>query len=145
MWELYPSYEISCNLSLLFASYSYCAVPFLFIFLFSFLKPVSDSWTTFFTLFYTAALISSIQQSDSVYIYIHLFIYMYYLWCSFSQWCITEYWIWFPVLYCRTSLFFHPMYNSLHLLIVNSHSVRLPCPTAATTHLFSASLSVSVL
>ena len=85
MWELYPSYEISCNLSLLFASYSYCAIPFLFIFLFSFLKPVLDSWTIVFTLFYTAVLISTIQQSDSVYIYTLIYIYVFFVMFFFTM------------------------------------------------------------
>ena len=39
------------------------------------------------------------------------------LFLSFPLWFITRYWIEFPVLYSRTLLFIHPIYNSLHLLI----------------------------
>ena len=35
---------------------------------------------------------------------------------SFPLWFVTGYWIWFPVLYSKT-LFIHPVYNSLYLLI----------------------------
>ena len=36
---------------------------------------------------------------------------------SFPLWFITGYQIYFPVLYRRTLLFIHSIYNSLHLLI----------------------------
>ena len=39
---------------------------------------------------------------------------------------ITGYWIWFPVLYGRTLLFIHSIYNSLHLLVLNSQSTPTP-------------------
>ena len=61
---------------------------------------------------------------------------------SFPLNFIIWYWMWFPVLYSRTLLFIHPIYNSLHLLIPNSQSIlpSLPLPLAAT-NLFSVSVS----
>ena len=38
---------------------------------------------------------------------------------SFPLWFITEYWIWFPVLYSRT-LFIYFIYGRLYLLVPNS-------------------------
>ena len=65
----------------------------------------SINWFTMLCYF---LLCSKVTQ---LYIYIHSFSY------SFPCWFITGYWIWFPVLYSRTLLFIHPIYNSLHLLI----------------------------
>lgn len=49
----------------------------------------------------------------------------------------------FPVLYNTTSLFTHPTYNSLHLLIPNSQSAPLYPPfPLATTNLPSVSVSL---
>ena len=45
------------------------------------------------------------------------------------------------VLYTRTLLFIHPIYNSFHLLIPNPHSIAPP--SLATVSLFSLSVSVS--
>ena len=46
----------------------------------------------------------------------------------------------FPVLYSRTLVFIHPMYNSQHLLIPNSQSIPLPTLSlSATTSLLSTS------
>ena len=64
-------------------------------------------------LIFNIVLTSAIQQSDSV---IHIPILFS---CFFPLWSITGYWIEFPVLYSRTSLFIHPICNSLHLLIPN--------------------------
>ena len=64
-------------------------------------------------LIFNIVLTSAIQQSDSV---IHIPILFS---CFFPLWFITGYWIEFPVLYSRTSLFIHPICNSLHLLIPN--------------------------
>ena len=68
---------------------------------------------------------------------IPLYIYTIFL-CSFLLLFITGYWISFPVLYSRTSLFTHLIYNGLHLLIPNSHTIspQPPCLLAATS-LFS--------
>ena len=41
------------------------------------------------------------------------------------------------MLYSRTLLFIHPMFNSLHLLIPNSQSIPPHPPALATTSLFS--------
>ena len=57
---------------------------------------------------------------------IQLHIYVYSFSYSFPLWFITGYWIQFPVLYSRTLLFTHPIYNSLHLLITNSQSFPPP-------------------
>ena len=35
----------------------------------------------------------------------------------FPLWFVTEYWIWFPVLYSRDLLFIHSKYTNLYLLI----------------------------
>ena len=65
---------------------------------------------------------------------------------SFLLWFITGYWTQFPVLYNRTLLFIHPIYNNLHLLISNSQLFPPPTPSClASTSLFSMSESVSVL
>ena len=70
-----------------------------------------------------------------LYIYIHS--------SSYSPlWFITGYWIQFPVLYGRTLLFMHSVYNNLHLLIPNPHCLPLP---HSNHSLFSKSDSVSVL
>ena len=54
---------------------------------------------------------------------------------SFPLWFITGYWIYFPVLYSRTSLFIHSLYsNSLHLLIPNSQSIPLPLLLSLGNH-----------
>jgi len=50
---------------------------------------------------------------------------------SFPLWFITGYWIYFPVLYSRTLLFIHPIYNSLHLLIQTPNPF-FPHPSATT-------------
>ena len=39
-----------------------------------------------------------------------------------------------PVLYNRTLLFIHPIYNSLHLLILNFHSIPPPNPLPLGDH-----------
>ena len=57
-----------------------------------------------------------------IYICIHCFSYY------FPLWFITGYWIWFPVLHSRTLLFIRPMYNSSHLLILNSQSIAPTSP-----------------
>ena len=65
---------------------------------------------------------------------------------SFPLWFITGYWESFPVLYSRTLLFAHPLYNSLHMLIPISYS--FPLPTLPPWHpqvLFSVCESFSVL
>ena len=54
--------------------------------------------------FYTAKLIQ---------LYIYICIY------PFPLWFITVYWILFPVLYSRTLLFIHPIYNSLFSVSVS--------------------------
>ena len=51
---------------------------------------------------------------------------------SFPLWFITGYWIQFALLSSRT-LFIHSMYNSLHLLIPNSHSITLFPPAPSTS------------
>ena len=65
---------------------------------------------------------------------------------SFPLWFITGYWESFPVLYSRTLLFAHPLYNSLHLLIPISYSFSLPTlPPWHPQVLFSVCESFSVL
>ena len=56
---------------------------------------------------------------------IRLCVYIYFSY-SFPLWFITGYWIQFPVLYSRTLLFIHSVYNSLHLLMSNSQSIPPP-------------------
>jgi len=48
------------------------------------------------------------------------------LYFSYPLWFITGYWIYFPVLYSRTLLFIHSIYNSLYLLTPKSHSFHPP-------------------
>ena len=65
--------------------------------------------------------------------------------CSFPLWFITGYWIQLPVLYSRTSLLIHYIYNSLHLLTPSSHSIlppSTPPPPLATTSLSSMFVSL---
>jgi len=64
-------------------------------------------------------------------IVIQLFIYIYTHTHTFFQysvllWFITECWTQFPVLYSRTLLFIHLLYNSLQLLILTSQSFSHP-------------------
>ena len=94
----------------------------------------NDAW-----LIYNVVLISAVQQGDSViHVYIH-FLKKY----SFPLWFIIGYWTQFLVLYSRTLLFLHCIYNRLHLLIPTSHSIPPPNPSLlATTSLFSVSLSL---
>ena len=65
-----------------------------------------------------------------VYILIYSFSY------SFPLWFVTGYGIQFPVLYSRTLLFIHSIYNSLHLLTPNSQSIPFNPSPLATTSLF---------
>ena len=70
-----------------------------------------------------------------MYMYIFLFVF-------FSIIVHLGYWMYFHVLYSRT-LFIHPVYNSLHLLIPNSQSIPpSPLPVLATTSLFSMSVTL---
>ena len=72
-------------------------------------------------------------------IYIYTFFFLYYL----PSWSTPRYWIYFPMLYNRTSLIIHSKCNSLHLPTPNSHSIPLPsCSPLATTSLFSMSGSL---
>ena len=66
---------------------------------------------------------------------------------SFPLWFITGYWIYFPVLYSRTLLFIHPIYNSLQLLTANSHYIPPPLrlPLGNHTSVLYVCESVSVL
>ena len=67
--------------------------------------------------------------------------------CSFPLWFIIRYWIQFPILESKTSLFIHPIYIyiyiSLHLLIPNFQCWP-PTPTLllTTTNLFSMSVTL---
>ena len=67
-------------------------------------------------------------------IYTHTFFLSYYL----PSWSIPRDWIWFPVLYSRTSLLIHSKYNSLHLPTTNSQFIPLlPLSPLTTINLFS--------
>ena len=72
-------------------------------------------------LIYNVGPISAIQQNDPV-IHIYTFFFSIYL----PSWSISRDWIWFPVLYNRTSLLIHFKQNSSHLPTPNSQSVLLP-------------------
>ena len=73
------------------------------------------------------------------YTYIYSFLYYWY----FPLWFIIGYWIYFSVLYSRTLLFIHSMYNHLHLLTPTSDSTPSLTPSPlATTSLFSMSVSL---
>ena len=77
------------------------------------------SWFTMLVRFsYTAKWFSYIYLYLSI--YIHSFLY------SFPWWFIKEYRIEFSVLYTRTLLFIHSIYNSLNLLIPKSQSFTPP-------------------
>ena len=66
---------------------------------------------------------------------IHAHSFSYFFQCDLSQ--DAEY----TVLYCRTLLFIHSVYTSLHVLVLNSGSNYLSLAThLATTSLFSMSL-----
>ena len=67
----------------------------------------------------SVVLISAVQQSDSV-THIHTFSFIF-----FSILVYRRTLLWFPVLYRRTLLFAHPVYNSLHLLMLTSPSICL--------------------
>ena len=74
--------------------------------------------------------ISAVEQRDSVR---HKYTFLY----SFPLLFITGYWIEFPVLYSRTLLLIHSIYNSLHLLIPKSqYSPLQPSFPLSTTSLF---------
>ena len=86
---------------------------------FAVMKYAITSWSRFLNwsiLDLQCCVNSGKQQSNSV-IY------------SSMLWFITGYWLYFPVLYSRTLLFIHSMYNSLCLLTPNSHSIPPPPPT----------------
>ena len=55
-----------------------------------------------------------------------LYTYRHYFSCHFPSWLITGFWIQFPVLYSKTLLLLHSIYNSLHSLISNSQSFPHP-------------------
>ena len=89
-------------------------------------------------LIYNVVPISAVQQSDHV-IHLYIFSFLYY----FPSWSIPGDWIYFLVLYSKTSLLIHSKYNSLHLLTPNSQSIPLPLPfPLETTSLFFMSVSV---
>ena len=67
----------------------------------------------------SVVLISAVQQSDSV-THIHTFSFIF-----FSILVYRRTLLWFPVMYRRTLLFAHPVYNSLHLLMLTSPSICL--------------------
>ena len=46
---------------------------------------------------------------------------------SFPLWFIAGYWIWFPVLYSKPCCFIHSVYNSLYLLILQTHCFFQKC------------------
>ena len=74
---------------------------------------LNDSWLTMLCLIFT------VQHSDSVrYTHTHTHTHTY----SFPLWLITGYWTEFPVLYNKSLLFIHSIYNSLYLLIPKSYS-----------------------
>ena len=79
-------------------------------------------------LIYNVALISAIQQSDSV---IHLYIFFF---IFFSIVIYHGILIQFFVLYNRALLFIHPIYNSLYLLTSISHSNPPPTPSPLGNH-----------
>ena len=79
-------------------------------------------------LIYNVALISAIQQSDSV---IHLYIFFF---IFFSIVIYHGILIQFFVLYNRALLFIHPIYNSLYLLTSISHSNPPPPPSPLGNH-----------
>ena len=69
----------------------------------------SKMWIILFIemwLIYNVFLISAVQQSV-IYILLKY---------SFPYGLSQDIWIWFPLLYSRTSLFIQPIYNSLHRL-----------------------------
>ena len=75
--------------------------------------------------------------SKVIQLYIYTYVYIY----TFSY--FTGYWIKSPVLYSRTLLFLHPIYNKLPLLILNSQSFSsLPLSPLVTANLFSMSGSL---
>ena len=88
-------------------------------------------------LIYNAVPTSAVQQSDSV---IHIQTFFFLIFFSIR---VYHRIIQFPVLYSRTLLFIHPIYNSLPLLIPDSQSFP-PTPSSplATTSLFSMSVSL---
>ena len=82
-------------------------------------------------LIYSVVLVSTVQQSDSV-IHIYTFFLLFF--------SVMVY----PRILNRVPLLsIHSLYNSLHLLTPNSHSIPPPPPppTLATTSLFSMSVS----
>jgi len=79
-------------------------------------------------------LISAVQQSDSV-IYIYIYIYIYTHTLSFIFLSLMVYHRIFSIVSCAISkTFIHSVYNSLHLLIPNSHSIPPPSPIALGNH-----------
>ena len=88
------------------------------------LKDISILKNFLLTYSWFTVLCSLLLYSKVIQLYMHIYCYPY----SFSLWLITGYWILFPVLYSRT-LFIHPIYNSLHLLIPNSLSFPPPAST----------------
>ena len=59
-----------------------------------------------------------------IFLYIHSLLLYYFL-----LWFIIKYLIYFSILKCRTLLFIHSIYKSLHLLTPTSHSVPPPTPS----------------
>ena len=95
-------------------------------------------WCSYFIFcFFPAVHISGWFSYTYIY-YIHNFSYFFPL--LFITGCCT----WFPVLYSRTSLLIHSIYNSLHLLIPNSQSIpsSFSLPFGNHPNLFSMSVSL---
>ena len=74
--------------------------------------------------------------------YIHVYICTFFF-LSFPLWFTTQYWIQFPVLYSKTLLFIHSIYNSFQLLTPKSHFILPPSFfPLATINLFCISESL---
>ena len=62
------------------------------------------------------------QYSTVIQLYIYVPSFSY----SFPLWFSTGFWIYFPVLYGRTLITIHSIYNGLHLPVLNSQPLSLP-------------------
>ena len=128
LWRISP--VVCRGLGLLYSLASLPPHPQALSFFFFFLK-----------LFYWSA--ADVQCCVNFYCTAVVQLYMHSLSYSFPLWLITECQIYFSVLYSRTSLFIHPIYNSSHLPIPNSQAIPLPPSfSLAARSLFSMTVSL---
>lgn len=94
---------------------------------------ILNKFGIFFLIYFHCNMLKSVVYIAKWFSYIFNYIFIYIPFYIFSFMFITGYWIQFPLLYAGTLLFIHPMYASLHQLVLSSQSF-LPHPPFLGKH-----------